>query len=903
MVPGLPEAPPDRGAALSGGSEVFWLGLADVVADLNSTSTLVDLARLLAQTAARGCSWDDISLFLQTEQSNREICVWACEVQEGKPLELMQPAQRLLTAAVQKRLSEGEAFVLGAGEGAISDFSLPLTAYGGVSAFGSTACLPLRVASRTIAFLVMRRRSGRYEETELEGMKVLAGLGAGALSRIQGESLLQRREELYRRAIGGVGAVPYAYDYQSRLYLFIGEGIEQLIGYKPGEVSGELWGRIIRETAMRGEAAGLDKQAAAQRVREGDLQHWRCDMRVTTKDGKTRWISDASVQNYNESGKVVGSMGILQDVTERKQAELSALAFSRLGRGLLQAVTAHEVGRVAAQAARELCSWDAFGFHLVLGPQKEVVPVIYYDTIDGKVVEVDPPPGRQSPTGVDQRLMAKGGEIIFRPDSGAQADSEAVPFGDVSRTSAAIVRACARLGNQAAAMVSIHSYTPNAYTERDLATLQMVADYCGGALERIRAGEALRKSESQLRLVWENSEDGMRLTDARGMILKVNEAYCRMVGKPRPELEGASIAVVQRDSDQDRVLADYLERAAEGRFEPHVEAETVLWDGRRVWFDFSNSLLEVGGEPSLLLSLVRDVTVRKQAESELEQMHRRLIELSRQAGMAEVATSVLHNVGNVLNSVNISSSIVAERVRNSKIAALAKAMELLEPHRANPAEFLSRDPKGRQLLDYLSTVVGHLVRENKEILQEMSSLGANVEHINEIVSMQQNYAMVAGVQEILPVASLVEDALRLNAGAIERHRVKVVREFAELPPILVEKHKVLQILVNLIRNAKYALDDAGHDDKRMTIRVQPGRPGFVEIVVADNGIGIPAENLTRIFEHGFTTRKKGHGFGLHNGALTARELGGALQVESPGLGQGAKFTLELPARTASRGAS
>ena len=162
--------------------------------------------------------------------------------------------------------------------------------------------------------------------------------------------------------------------------------------------------------------------------------------------------------------------------------------------------------------------------------------------------------------------------------------------------------------------------------------------------------------------------------------------------------------------------------------------------------------------------------------------------------------------------------------------------------------------------------------------------------------MQQSYARVVGVVESLPVVDLVEDALRLNAGAMERHRVQVIREYFEVPPILVDKHKVLQILVNLIRNAKYALDDRGHSDKRLILQVGLNGNNMVKISVIDNGIGIPPQNLTRIFEHGFTTRKEGHGFGLHNGALAAKELGGALRAHSDGPGKGATFTLELPHR-------
>jgi signal transduction histidine kinase len=143
---------------------------------------------------------------------------------------------------------------------------------------------------------------------------------------------------------------------------------------------------------------------------------------------------------------------------------------------------------------------------------------------------------------------------------------------------------------------------------------------------------------------------------------------------------------------------------------------------------------------------------------------------------------------------------------------------------------------------------------------------------------------------------LVEDALKMHSGAYLRHAVQLNREYAETPPITTDKHKVLQILVNVLHNAMYACDESGRADKQVAVRIGRAGEDRVRIEVADNGIGIPAENLTKIFNHGFTTRKDGHGFGLHSGALAAKELGGSLTVHSEGLGKGASFTLELPLR-------
>jgi len=186
------------------------------------------------------------------------------------------------------------------------------------------------------------------------------------------------------------------------------------------------------------------------------------------------------------------------------------------------------------------------------------------------------------------------------------------------------------------------------------------------------------------------------------------------------------------------------------------------------------------------------------------------------------------------------------------------------------------------------------VKDQVTLLKEVELLTQNMEHIKDIIAMQQSYAKISGVTELVSVVDLIEDALRMNASAFTRHEVHVVREYAEMPPMITEKHKVLQILVNLMRNAKYALDEGGRPEKLMRVRASLNGHGTIRISIIDDGVGIPPENLTRIFSHGFTTRKAGHGFGLHSGALAAKELGGTLTAQSDGPGRGANFTLELP---------
>src|SRR5256714_11085640 len=294
-----------------------------------------------------------------------------------------------------------------------------------------------------------------------------------------------------------------------------------------------------------------------------------------------------------------------------------------------------------------------------------------------------------------------------------------------------------------------------------------------------------------------------------------------------------------------------------------------------------------------LVGIDLDVTARVAAEQREDILQQQLRDASRQAGMADVATSVLHNVGNVLNSVNVSANLVTDSLKRSRAAGLGRVVSLLQEHQSDLGRFVAHDERGKVLPVYLAELSRHLSADNQNALQELDSLKSNIDHIKDIVTMQQRYAKLGGVAEIIDIRHLVEESMRINASAFERHAVQVVREFADVPQITVDKHKVLQILVNLLRNAKDACQSMSEQGRRVTICIDRCAAGL-RVTIADNGSGIAAEHMSRIFTHGLTTKKTGHGFGLHSGALAAREIGGALRAESPGPGRGATFILELP---------
>lgn len=291
-----------------------------------------------------------------------------------------------------------------------------------------------------------------------------------------------------------------------------------------------------------------------------------------------------------------------------------------------------------------------------------------------------------------------------------------------------------------------------------------------------------------------------------------------------------------------------------------------------------------------------EIESRKQAESEREKLHDQLMVASRRAGMAEIATGVLHNVGNVLNGVNVSATLLQEQLRNSKRRQLKAAVDLLDEHADDLGNFITVDERGKHFPKFLAGLANVLEREATDMGMEVDSLNSKVDHLKTIVSAQQSYATLSGASELLSISEVVEDALSIAAPSLDRHGITIVREFVDVPQVSADKQKLIQILVNLISNAKDAILETPSEASRITLKTSRCDEGHVLVEVCDTGVGIPRENLATIFAHGFTTKQDrgGHGFGLHHSANAATEMGGRLTADSDGAGQGAAFTLKLP---------
>jgi len=413
------------------------------------------------------------------------------------------------------------------------------------------------------------------------------------------------------------------------------------------------------------------------------------------------------------------------------------------------------------------------------------------------------------------------------------------------------------------------------------------------------AQRALAESEESHRTLYHNTPVMLHSVDLDGKILHVSDYWLRCLGYTREEVVGrSSLDFYTETSRAQMTQATIPEFRRTGRM-TSVPLEILTKSGKIVAVEVS-AIAQHDREKKMVSGLVVsiDVTQRRQAEAEREELHKRLVEVSRHAGMAEVATGVLHNVGNVLNSVNTSTGLLLDKLRNSPVKRLARAVDLMRQHANDLGTFITSDPQGSKLPSYFTTVTSVLQSEETAMLEELGLLSKHVDHIKEIVKVQQSFAKTTRIIERVDMAALIEDAIRINITEEERKRICVECDFPRPMLVNTDKHAVLQIVTNLVRNAHHAVRDAATAEKRIAIRSgresREGKDTF-RIEISDNGVGIDPQNITRIFNHGFTTKANGHGFGLHSSANTAKRLGGTLEANSRGPGMGATFVLTLPA--------
>jgi len=292
----------------------------------------------------------------------------------------------------------------------------------------------------------------------------------------------------------------------------------------------------------------------------------------------------------------------------------------------------------------------------------------------------------------------------------------------------------------------------------------------------------------------------------------------------------------------------------------------------------------------LNLNLEQKVIART---AELKDTQEQLLESARAAGVAEVAINVLHNIGNVLNSVNVINQTNYEIIKKSKTNALHKTTELLTENTDHIADYLSSDPRGKKIPELFVKLAIALKEENSSLEENSYRMLNSISMMTNIISTQQEYAKTDLLQENIQLSSILDEAISIQANLIKTHHVQLIRHYQKVPDICAEKAKVYQILNNLLVNAIQASTDYKDIDHIIDLDIYQQDESII-FEIKDDGVGIKKEDLTKVFHHGYTTKKTGHGFGLHSCANLMSEMHGEIYAESQGIGKGACFKLAFP---------
>ena len=429
-----------------------------------------------------------------------------------------------------------------------------------------------------------------------------------------------------------------------------------------------------------------------------------------------------------------------------------------------------------------------------------------------------------------------------------------------------------------------------AYTEADQERYMVERSMEISSRELLDLNERLETSQRLAGLgYWAYDREHERIILSKNLY----ELFGLKIGDPLPKFEQFMQMVHEEDGPS---LRELIEKAFSEGVSYEYELRIQRPDGEYRWYYVIGNPISNGGSGYTLTGIAMDITKRKKAENELAALNEQLVSLSRQIGMADIASSTLHNVGNVLSSACVSAELLKEKIEKIHYKRVFSVIKILKEHQSNLLDYLNQDPKGKLIPEYLISLGEYIEEDNKECISEIEIIQHQLKHIKDIVGTQKDISHAGGMSEKVALAGVIDSALQLSENSLRFKDISIEKSYEKIPSVFIDKNKVLQILINLIKNAKEAIIDNTHaTDKLIKISLQKNNDG-TEIIIAikDNGVGILNENLQKIFSFGFTTKEDGQGFGLHTSALAAQEMGGIISVESKGNGKGAIFTLSLP---------
>jgi len=417
----------------------------------------------------------------------------------------------------------------------------------------------------------------------------------------------------------------------------------------------------------------------------------------------------------------------------------------------------------------------------------------------------------------------------------------------------------------------------------------------------IERTQKLADSDARVRAIVSAAPEAIISLDDDGFIDSINPAAERIFNMGAKNIIGLHSSRLISKQDSPR-FSHIMQATGSSRVVLTAKHENSVYELEGKRFDGSFFPMELVVNPmifdgkNMYICIMRDVTKRKEMENSLAEAQHQLMESAHQAGMAEIATGVLHNIGNILNSVNISSEQIMKAVKSSKVSGLMKANALLDEHLDCLGDYLMNDPKGKMLPQYYFKLSHMIQDEIYQIGEETTTLMSKIGMMKEVIHTQQSYAKGGFLTERCMLTSLIDDAIAIQQQSLYQAGVSLSRNYQFEGQCIIHKSKLIQVMTNLIKNGKEAMqsNDLQNKSKKLMIETKDNEDGTASLLVTDNGIGVQDKNLKKIFNHGFTTKVDGHGFGLHMSANSMTEMQGSLSVTSRGKDKGTTFIITVP---------
>ena len=386
--------------------------------------------------------------------------------------------------------------------------------------------------------------------------------------------------------------------------------------------------------------------------------------------------------------------------------------------------------------------------------------------------------------------------------------------------------------------------------------------------------------------------DGLVLVNNRGNILSANKAFIKLSGIDEPNLLGHQVDFFFKRCHFNGIDIPDLYLKYELKNQPFIYNSI---DNGKLYMHFSNSnILDKKGKLMGYAFVIADITSYVKIQNEMKDQHQQMLTLAHRAGMAEIASGVMHNIGNLMNSLNVSTEKILEILKFSKLSGLTQANRLFSSAMENHVSLFNGDAKINLLPKYYEKLAVSLENEQARLKEESTTVLEKVILIKEAIELQQDYARFRNFNEPVNVVSVIDEALRILEPSFLKHDIIVEKKIENVDlEITTSRTRLMNILLNLFKNAMESINQNYPETKLIEVALVDF-VDYLQISVIDNGAGIASVDFRRLFNYGFTTKSGGHGFGLHFCANAIKEMNGTIEAFSDGIGKGAEFKLTIP---------